>query len=262
MKIKSVTYSLLLGCSVCLSTLVDAQFRTRNRQTKLESFDEQNFSWGFFLGGNRVGYRLVQDEKFGVKDNANLVTSRDTYGFGAGLIGKMRINDYFDLRIEPGMQFLERDLYFNTQSNSAYSEGTLHNTPFTPITLTETNKVRKVKHTLVDIPVLIELHGDRWFNSRPYLATGVNYIVNLQSNAKNTEDNFQGVWRNTTHNFGWSAEAGVQFYLGKFKLTPGVRGTFIINNELVADKPETAPYWTKALNSAQTRAIFFVLKFE
>ncbi|MCS3869022.1 hypothetical protein J3D55_001938 [Chryseobacterium ginsenosidimutans] len=151
---------------------------------------------------------------------------------------------------------------FNTQSNDQYAAGSLTNDPFIPIPLTEKDRVREIKTTLVDVPVLLEFHGNRWYNSRPYIAAGVNYIVNLQSNSDSTDDNMQQVFRSTTHNFAWSAEMGVQFYFSKFKLTPAIRGTFIMNNEIVADNATTPPYWTSAMSTLQTRAVFFVLKFE
>ena len=112
------------------------------------------------------------------------------------------------------------------------------------------------------MPLLIEVHGDRWYNSRPYAAAGVNWMVNLQSNSKAEDDNQQGIFRTTASNFAWSAEIGMQFYFSRFKLTPGFRGTFMINNESVADNAETPPYWSSAISSAKTRAFMFVLKFE
>ena len=89
---------------------------------------------------------------------------------------------------------------------------------------------------------------------------GVN--LNLQSNSKAADDNAQGLFRTTASNLAWSAELGIQFYFSRFKLTPGFRGTFMINDEMVADNPETPPYWTSAISSAKTRALMFVLKFE
>ncbi|MDR6514015.1 type IX secretion/gliding motility protein PorT/SprT [Chryseobacterium camelliae] len=252
----------LVLASVNVAVLSNAQFRTRNRMDKLEEFDQQTFSWGFYLNGNRLDYRIVLNPRYGMNGNQNLVTSKESYSFGAGLIGKWRLNDYLDLRLEPGLQFAQRQLTFNTQSNDIYANGSLTNAPFTPIPLTEKDRVRDVKSTLVDIPVLLELHGDRWYNSRPYVAAGVNYIVNLQSNSDSTDDNRQQVFRSTTHNFAWSAEMGVQFYFNKFKLTPAIRGTFIMNNEIVADNATTPPYWTAAMSTLQTRAVMFVLKFE
>ena len=193
---------------------------------------------------------MVLNPKYGMYNNQNLVQSKPTYSFGAGLIARMRLNDNFDLRLEPGLQFVDRELTFDTQVNS------------TELTLTNADRIRKVKSTYVDVPLLLEFHMDRWYNSRPYVAGGFNYMMNLQSNAKSADDNQQGIFRSTTHNFGWSAEMGIQFYFSRFKLTPGFRGTFFFNNEMVADNAGTPPYWTAAINTMQTRAFMFVLKFE
>lgn len=252
----------LVFASVNIAVFADAQFRTRNRMDKLESFDQQKVSWGFYLNGNMMDYHINLNPRYGMNGNANLVTSKPSYSFGAGLIAKLRINDNLDLRMEPGLQFGQREVVFNTQSNDQYQNGTLTNPPFAPLGLAEKDTHRQIKSTLVDIPVLLELHGDRWYNSRPYIAAGVNYIVNLQSNSDSTEDNLQQVFRSTTHNFAWSAEFGVQFYFNKFKLTPAVRGTFFMNNEMVADNASTPPYWSAAVSTLQTRAVMFVLKFE
>lgn len=232
------TFSLLfLG----MFLFTQAQFRNRDRQDRRQEQDFYQYSYGFYLNLNQFDYKLVLDPKYGMEDKVNLVQTKPTYSFGAGLIGRMRLNDNFDLRIEPGLQFVERELTFKTQSN---------------------DQVRRVKSTYVDIPIMLEIHADRWYNSRPYAAAGLNYLVNLQSNSSATDDNQQGIFRSTTHNFAWSAEAGIQFYFSRFKLTPAFRGTFAFNNEIVADNAGTPPYWTAAISTMQTRAFMFVLKFE
>ena len=246
-----------------LCSFAEAQlFRTKDRMDNLEGFDNQVFSYGFYLTANNFDYKLVLDPKFGMDGQKSLVQPKTTYSFGAGLIGKFRLNDNFDLRIEPGLQFVERELYFTTQKNDIYAAGTPANAPFTPRVLTDADKLRTIKATYVDIPILIEVHGDRWYNSRPYFATGVNYMMNLQSNSSSEDDNEQGIYRTTTSNFAWTAELGIQFYFSRFKLTPAFRGTFMINNESVADNSLTPPYWASAITSAKTRAFMFVLKFE
>ncbi|AYO57250.1 PorT protein [Chryseobacterium sp. 6424] len=249
--------------AILVAGLASAQlFRTKDRMDNLESFDNQKFSYGFFLAGNNFDYKLVLDPRFGISKQQNLVRTKSSYSFGAGLIGKMRLNENFDLRFEPGLQFVEREIYFDTQSNDQFAAGTPANLPFTPRTLTDADKLRNVKSTYVDLPLLIEIHGDRWYNSRPYAAAGVNWMLNLQSNSDAADDNAQGIFRSTTSNFAWSAEIGIQFYFSRFKLTPGFRGTFMINDEMVPDNAETPPYWTPAIVSAKSRALMFVLKFE
>lgn len=239
-----------LVAAFCFATVAEAQlFRTKDRMDNLEGFDNQKFSYGFYLAANNFDYKLVLDPKFGMNGQKSLVQPKAFYSFGAGLIGKFRLNDNFDLRIEPGLQFVEREIDFYTIPSST-------NNP------TDPGDVRMVKSTYVDIPLLIEVHGDRWYNSRPYAAAGVNYMMNLQSNNKSEDDNEQGIFRTTASNFAWSAEVGIQFYFSRFKLTPGFRGTFMINNETVADNATTPPYWTSAISSAKSRAFMFVLKFE
>ena len=249
--------------AICFATSANAQlFRTKDRMDRLEGFDNQKFSYGFYLTGNNFDYKLVLDPKFGMNGQKSLVQTKSSYNFGAGLIGKFRLNDNFDLRFEPGLQFVEREIYFDTQSNDKFQAGTPANEPFTLRVLTDVDKLRTVKSTYVDLPLLIEVHGDRWYNSRPYAAAGLNWMMNLQSNSTAPDDNSQGLFRTTTSNFAWSAEIGIQFYFSRFKLTPGFRGTFMMNDEMVADNPGTPPYWSAAISSAKTRALMFVLKFE
>lgn len=259
----------ILSFAVLLSSNFHAQtynnlFKTKDRMDNLEDFDLNKFSYGFYLAANNFDYKMVLNPMYGMDGNQNLVESKATYSFGAGLIGKMRLNEFFDLRIEPGLHFVQRDLTFNTFGHvDQYAGGTNSNPPFTPITDPDETQIKKiVKSTYIDIPVLLEIHGDRWYNSRPYAAAGINYLVNLQSNQTSADDNFQNVFRSTTHNFGWTAEIGIQLYFSRFKLTPAIRGTFFTNNELVSDNATTPPYWTPAISTMQSRAFMFVLKFE
>lgn len=260
---KKIPLKILISSILFFAFTANAQlFRNKNRMDNLEGFDEQPYNWGFYLVANNFDYKIVLNPTYGIYNNVNMVSSKPTYGFGAGLIGKARISENFDVRIEPALQFVERKLTFNTQTNDRFAAGNNTNAAFTPTTLTDTDMSRNVKSTYIDIPLLLEFHGDRWYNSRPYFAAGFNYMVNLQSNSTSTDDNQQGIFRTTTHNFAWSAELGIQFYFQRFKLTPGVRGTFMLNNELVADNDTTPPYWAAAISTMQSRAFMLVLKFE
>ncbi|MCD9853213.1 PorT family protein [Epilithonimonas sp. JDS] len=264
--IKILSFAVLLSGNLHAQTFNNL-FRTKDRQDKMEDFDLKKFSFGFYLAANNFDYKMNLDPKIGMEGNRSLVESKSTYSFGAGLIGKMRLNEFLDLRIEPGLHFVQRDLTFNTfdHVNQLYPGGfpLADGTSAEVILEPSEEQIKKiVKSTYVDIPIMLEVHGDRWYNSRPYAAAGVNYLVNLQSNQTSTDDNQQNIFRTTTHNFGWSAEIGIQFYFSRFKFTPAIRGTFFTNNELVADKETTPPYWTPAISTMQTRAFMLVLKFE
>lgn len=245
------------------SQLSTAQnFRTKNRiEQTAGGIDEQKFSWGFYLAGNVFDYRLVLNPKYGMQGNHNAITTKPAVGFGAGLIGRMKLSDHFDLRLEPALHFVERKIEFNTFEtvNNKYPFQPGQNIIATP---TEADRIRNVKSTYLDVPIFLEYHGLRWHNSRPYAAAGLNWMTNLQSHEKALDDNSLGMFRSLSSNFAWSAEMGMQFYFNRFKLSVGVRGSFLINNELVADNPETPPYWAGAIDQLNSRAYMLVLKFE
>lgn len=263
---KNITLHTVLLLGLCYSNLATAQFsnlfRTKERMDNMEDFDVKKFSYGFYLAANNFDYKMVLDPKFGMNGQKNNVQVKSSYSFGAGLIGKMRLSENFDLRFEPGLQFVQRDFTFDTQGNDVYAGGTTQHLPFAPLKLTDVDKYKVVKSTYVDLPILLEVHGDRWYNSRPYAAAGFNYMMNLQSNEKSESDNQQSIFRTTSNNFAWTAEIGIQFYFSRFKLTPAFRGTFMMNNEIVQDNANTPPYWSAAISTMQSRAFMFVLKFE
>ena len=256
-----VAFGLL--CSFSVSAQLTDIFTKTDRLDNLEDFDTQKFSWGFYLAANNFDSKLVLDPNYGLNGQQNAILVKPGFSFGAGLIGKMRLNEYLDLRVEPALHFTEREYTFNTQGNDQYAvTGTTQFPPFTPIVLTDIDKVKTIKSTYLDVPIMLEVHGDRWRNTRPYAAGGVNYLMNLQSNEKSVEDNSNNIFRSTTHNFAWTAELGIQLYFSRFKLTPAIRGTFFMNNEIVGDNPETPPYWAAGISTMQTHAFMFVLKFE
>lgn len=229
-----------------LTTSAFGQFRPNSEKVwHREEDDDKKFGWGYFLGTNRMSFKVVPADE-GVNEHGMVYLRQENkMGFSVGLMTRLRLNNNMDLKLEPGVHFAERNLYFgNIESGD------------------ETETFRAVKSTYVDIPLLLKVHGDRWVNTRPYLQGGLGYAMNLQSNEKKEDDNQQGVFRMKTHNFNWQVEAGVEIYFSKFKLTPAIKGMFFFNNELVQDNPDTNTQWAGSLQSLSTRGVFFSLKFE
>ncbi len=262
--------NLIIALSLTVASIANAQFRPNNdRGENRTETDQKKFSFGYFLGTNMMSYKVVPkaqnneiidatDKDNGVNDYGLIYLDQETKaGFSVGLIAKMRVNDYIDMKVEPGLHFSQRVLHFrNAPLAGSYTDPTYQET------LEDTNVKREVKSTYVEIPLLLNFHGDRWYNTRPYIQGGLGYAMNLQSNEKKEDDNNTGVFRTTTNNFNWQAEIGVEIYFKRFKLTPALKGMFFFNNELVPDKATTDPYWAGSLNSISTRALVFSLKFE
>ncbi len=263
--------NLIIALSLTVASIANAQFRPNNdRSENRTETDQKKFSFGYFLGTNMMSYKIVPKaqtnplpvtgptpEDDGVNEHGLVYLDQESKaGFSVGLIAKMRVNDYIDLKSEPGLHFAQRILHFRNAPLAGTSTGTYEGD------LEDSNVKREVKSTYIEIPLLLNFHGDRWFNTRPYIQGGLGYLMNLQSNENKEDDNETGVFRTTTNNFNWQAEIGVEIYFKRFKLTPALKGMFFFNNEIVPDKPSTHPYWTGSLNSLSTRAFVFSLKFE
>lgn len=237
---------------------VNAQFRSRDVLDRYTDFDDQQFSWGYYLGINYFDMKIHPSNQ-GLADSKRFLIDVDTKpGFTVGLIGKMKVHDLVDFRLEPSMHFVQRDLLFKNVQKIIDDEIANGIEP----TLTEKDVKRNVKSTYLDIPIFINLHGDRWNNTRPYIQAGVSWLVNLQANEKKEQDNADQIFRMKTHNFSYQLEAGIEIYFKRFKMTPSVKGIFFFNNELVADNEGTPPYWAGALKSINSRAFVFSVKFE
>lgn len=247
--------------------------------------DAKRLSWGYFVGLNQFDFKITPKYDYGI-DRNNIAVAPENYnqdknegivainqtgkflvtvdskmGFSAGLMGRLKINDYLDFWTQPGIHFTERTLHFdNIKVGENYA--TDANNLNADYTATQDALERSIKSSYVDIPFLIELHGNRWFNTRPYVQAGLGYAINLQAQENNSDDNFGGIFRMKTHNFNWQAEMGINIYFRRFKLTPSVKGVFFLNDELVPDNSGTPNIWANTMSSLKTRAFVFSLKFE
>jgi hypothetical protein len=89
---------------------------------------------------------------------------------------------------------------------------------------------------------------------------GVSATLNLASNAKSTDDNYQQRFRLRTWTQNYQLGFGVDFFLEYFKFSPSIRGVFGLNDELIRDNNPDSP-WTGNIESMKTRGIFVNFTF-
>ncbi len=217
-----------------------AQLFSKERLSNIENFDKKFLSWGYFLGFNSYDFKFEYNNQ--VSDALTDVSVEGQTGFNVGLIGDMRINQYINLRLEPGLYFTQRNLRF-------------------PNFIEENNALREVKSTYIHVPFLVKFSTKRLNNFRPFVVAGVSQSINLSSNEKNPEDNSVGQFRMTRSTSYYELGFGIDFYLYFFKFTPSIRGVFALSNELVADDDPDSP-WTSNIATMGTRGIFINFTFQ
>jgi hypothetical protein len=204
------------------------------------NFDMQRFSWGYFLGFNTYDFDFdYKDYIKGANQGKDFHVDR-TIGFNVGLIGNMRLNDHFDLRLEPGVSFNRINFIFNKSD--------------------PTDSFREINSTFVHIPLLLKFSTTRINNFKPFVVGGVSTSLNLSSNENNPEDNSDGQFRMTTNNFYYEIGFGIDLYLYYFKFTPSIRGVFAINNEFIKD--DNPVFNSDNIEKMSSRAVFINFTFQ
>ncbi|MGB3590922.1 MAG: porin family protein [Nonlabens sp.] len=229
---------LVIIIALAMTYPVLAQRRPKEKLVNLENFDKKFLSWGYYLGFNTYDYKIDYNRI------AEKIETASTLGFNVGLVGDMRINNYINLRLEPGISFVNRELTFNS-----------------PLLTDESMRLREVSSTYIQVPLLIKFSTKRLNNFKPFIVGGVSYSNNLSSNEDNPDDNSAGQFRQKTAVFNYELGIGVDLYLPYFKFTPSIRGVFAMQDELVRDIDPASPY-TSSVSSMQSRGIFLNFTFQ
>ncbi|MEW5676922.1 porin family protein [Flavobacterium enshiense] len=201
----------------------------------LENFDKQRVHWGYYLGFN------TYDFKFDYIDVDKDIEVQTTTGFNVGLIGNLRLMEYIDLRFEPGLYYAQRNLIY-------------------PNIEDQFDRRREVKSTYIHFPLLLKFSSKRIGNFRPYLVGGYSQSMNLGSNSKAKDDNYDERFRMKKMTSNYEVGFGVDLYFEYFKFSPSIRGVFGIDDELIRDNNPESP-WTGNVASMKTRGIFINFAF-
>ncbi|MFI0490440.1 outer membrane beta-barrel protein [Flavobacterium sp.] len=210
----------------------------------LENFQKQKLYFGFYLGFNSYDFKVVY--KTPVPD----IAIKKSTGFNVGLVADLKLQEYIDLRFEPGLYYTTRDFYYPTSY-------------FTNPTATYPNssdKLREVNSTYIHFPLLLKFSSARTGNIRPYLLGGASATLNLSSNAKSVDDNLEQRFRVKPWTTNYEMGFGIDIFSEYFIFSPSIRGVFGINDELIRDKDPASP-WTSNIQSLKSRAVFINFTF-
>lgn len=219
-----------------------AQLFNKEKILNNENFDKDLLSWGYFLGFSSYDFNFDYNE-----DRPDILVTKSV-GFNVGLIGNLRINDYIDIRLEPGLCITNRELTYP----ESYFNGVEYN---------DADLLREVKSTYIHLPLLVKFSTKRLNNFKPFVVGGFSTALNLSSNENNPEDNSGGQFRTKKNMLFYEIGFGIDLYLYYFKFTPSIRGIFAINDEVVRDDDPNSP-WTSNINSMKTRGIFINFTFQ
>ncbi len=186
-------------------------------------YDNAPYHFGFLLGINEMLFTIKTTPGYQNKfyynntsehsipdqnsDSANLfnVEGSPTFGFVIGIVGNLRLGEYFDMRFTPSLTFGERNLDYTLKNYYGTAAPEM------------LNVTKNIQSTFVEFPLWVRFKGKRIHNVRPYIMAGGKYSLDLASNAKKKADNSEAyVFINRKDVYALGG-VGFDFYTAYFK---------------------------------------------
>lgn len=162
-------------------------------------------------------------------------------GFCVNGLFDLRLNNYFNLRVSPGMYFGNRDVTMRNLSGD------------------EQERVN-LKSTLVVVPVDVRFSAMRLHNVRPYVTAGVMPAFDVSKKRREPLQLKSGDMYLTVG-------FGLDTYLPYFKFIPEIKFCFGMKDVLQHDRPDLADdpgmlKYTNALKKATSQMVVLTFYFE
>ncbi len=162
----------------------------------MPNYDQESlFHFGFVLGVNQslITVKPISDLRTHVFDSIFIpdilplpdsakvlsITSSPVPGFVISIVGNMQIGKHLELQFVPSLSFGDRTINYDFE--------TYQFRPGEKNPVQRVSRTKKVPSTYINFPIEIKYKSVRYNNFRPYLLTGVQYSLDLASQAKKRE---------------------------------------------------------------------------
>ena len=211
----------------------------------LGQFDSRLLHYGIQVGYTNSKFDLEFSDDEQLRQTLQGTTSYFAPGFHIAVIGDLRLNDWFNLRLLPGVTLVTREVSYS------WEDGYL-------VTHRLAERSRNVESVYGDIPLELKFRAVRWNNFRPYLTAGISYGFDFASLRKNRNQTDQSIIRLEPHDFRYSMGLGFDVFLRYVKFAIDLKMTFGIIDLRVED-PDV---YIQAFEHLHSRTFMLSFTFE
>lgn len=219
-------------------------------------YDKKPVHFGFTVGLNTMDFNVTLSGDSYANDTLYADVSRLSPGFNVGIVSNFKLNEYFDLRILPGITFGERSLSYHKHIVKQTSSGvdTIYNIIY--------NDDNRIEASFLEFPMIIKYKSRRINNFRPYLLGGVNYRIDLA--ARKEYDDMDKVYlRLRRSDIYYEVGFGIDFYNRYFKFSAELKLAVGMFDILVHDPTGSKyPQLVTAIDRLQSNLWLLSFHFE
>lgn len=211
----------------------------------LGKFDSRLLHYGIQVGYTHSKFDLEYTHDESLRQTLYGSTSYYAPGFHIAVIGDLRLGNWFNLRILPGVTLITRDVTYSWEPGYLASHR-----------LTELS--RNVESVYGDFPIEIKFRAMRWGNFRPYLTGGISYGFDFASLRKNRNRTDESIIRLEPNDLRYTMGLGFDVFLRYVKFAIDLKMTFGIIDLRVED-PDV---YIQAFEHLHSRTFMLSFTFE
>jgi hypothetical protein len=179
-------------------------------------YDRKPVRFGFGIMGNTAKLKYtVTDNNFNY-DSLKTIESTRYPGFGLGGLVNFRLGESWDLRTMLNIQFARRDMNYQFTNN--------------------VKKIAEMEATYLEIPFTFEYKSVRHKNVRVYALAGFTYRFDFTSDADTDRSDTRPIVALYPNTLTYDVGIGLDIYYEFFKLSPEIKLSNGIGNQLVPDE--------------------------
>jgi hypothetical protein len=212
-------------------------------QLNMEEHDQKPYYFGISLGFNRSGFHTELHPNYLEQDSILTAEAIPAIGFNLGLSATARINQRFELRVNPQLMFMDRVIQYNLRYPDRLDNAYIVQ--------------KKVESVIVSAPVQLRFLSDRIGNFRVYMMGGGKLDYDLASNAQSR--NADDMIRIRKYDYGIEGGIGFKFYYPSFILAPEIKFSNGFRN-MHGRTPKLN--YSNVIDNINSRMIIFTLHLE
>ena len=221
--------------------LLQSVFASAQPGKNIPQFDRRKFHFGFSLGGNTADFRYQFQPGVYNGDSIVNVQILKVPGFNFGIVSSWDISEIFHIRFLPSLSFQEREFRYGVlEDNDVIFKST------------------RLESTFLDFPLMLKLRTKRINNFAAYGLTGLQYSLDLASQAEVKTSPGEEIMKMKRSDFATQFGGGFDFFMAYYKFSIEIKLSNGFTNTLIQEDT----FYTAPLNSLMTKVWWFTITFE
>lgn len=238
-----INFSLLFAllALVLLCSPMQAQFL--GKEIKNEDHDSKPYYFGISVGVNLARFHTNLHNSFLNQDSVQVAEPTNSGGLTLGLHATGRISNRFQVRFNPQLMFIERNIFYKLKYKDPLEN--------------KTEVTKKVESIIMTFPFQLKFQSDRIGNFRVYTLAGYKADIDMASNARARKA--EDLVKIEKFDHGPEFGIGFNFFFDSFIFSPEIK---ISNGNRNLHARDVNLKYSNVFDRIQSKMIVFTIHLE